>query len=136
MGLQGVVHVLSIPQNSPSPPPVTENAQELCDVKCADEVGIDTEGKPSNKDKYEACLALCVKGETEQVAEERQEFAEEQAKEAEEEKAAEEAAAIPATDATTAAAAEHKVTVEGAKLEAAVTAEAGVRRRRMMRLML
>lgn len=113
---------------------VTENAQELCDAKCADEVGVDTEGKPSNKDKYEACLALCVKGETEQVAEERQEFAEEQAKEAEEEKAAEEAAAVPeVVDAKDVATAD-KINKESAKLEAAAEAEAGVRR--MLRLLL
>lgn len=51
--LEPIVHVIAT---------VTENAQELCDAKCASEVGVDPEGQAANKEKYEACLALCVKG--------------------------------------------------------------------------
>lgn len=43
-------------------PTVTENAQELCDAQCATEVGVDADGQAANKEKYEACIALCVKG--------------------------------------------------------------------------
>lgn len=105
---------------------VTENAEELCSSKCTADVGLDEAGEPKNREKFDSCLSSCVKGETEQVAEERKDFADEQKKEVEEEKKKEEGEEKKDD------AAEEKKEEQEAKVEAAANAEAGARKLRKL----